>query len=67
MRSIEAVPFFLMVVFVVWYWWKNEKPVWKSVLFSVWTCAVFYLNAPNFLFISEGVELKTSYYNIFTV
>lgn len=64
MSPIEAVPFFAMVIFVAWYWWKNEKPVWKSVMFSVWTCAIFYLNAPNFLFISEKDKLKTAFFYI---
>lgn len=62
--SVEIVLFLIMVIVVAWYWWKNEKPVWKSVLFSVWTYAAFYLNAPNFLSISEGVQLKTPFFSI---
>lgn len=56
---LEITFFILMIIYVSIVWYKNEKPVWKSFVFPLWTCLTFYLNAPNFLVLNDGFEMKT--------
>lgn len=44
-------------------WSKNEKSIWKSFLFTALTCAIFYLNSPNFLSVIEGTKLKNNFFS----
>jgi len=63
-QSIEVAALIAMMVVIAWSWCKNEKSVWKSFLYTVLTCGIFYLNAPNFLSIVKGSELKNEFISL---
>lgn len=60
MSIFEMLVFFIMLVVVAILKYRRNFPAWQSILFSVWTCFVIFLNAPNFLVIIEGTAIKQS-------
>ena len=60
MSIFEMLVFFIMLVVVAVLKYRRNFPAWQSILFSVWTCFVIFLNAPNFLVIIEGTAIKQS-------
>lgn len=60
-QTIEILALIIMMIFVAWSWYKNEKSAWRSLLYTVLTCFIFYLNAPNFLSIMEGTSPKNTF------
>ena len=60
-EAVEIMAVVVMMLIIAWSWYKNENSVWKSLLFTVLTCAIFYLNTPNFLSITEGTKPAKSH------
>ncbi len=65
MNNIFEISFFLIMLFIVGiFWCRRNNDLIQNILLSVWICLVYWLNAPNFLNIIEGTELKKNILNI---
>ena len=65
MNNIFEISFFLIMLFIVGiFWCRRNNDLIQNILLSVWICLVYWLNAPNFLNIIEGTELKKKIFNI---
>ena len=61
-EAVEIITLIVMMFIITWSWYKNENSVWKSLLFTVLTCGIFYLNTPNFLSIVDGTQPRSAFF-----
>lgn len=60
----EIIVLIVMMLIVTYSWRKNDKSAWKSILFTVFSCGVFYFNLPNFMSILDGVQIKYGFFSL---
>ena len=63
-EAVEIITLIVMMFIITWSWYKNENSVWKSLLFTVLTCGIFYLNTPNFLSIVDGTQPRSAFFSV---
>ena len=61
-QIIELLTLILMMIIVAWYWHKHDNNVFKSFLFTFFTCAVYYFNAPNFIIVRNDTEIVNAFF-----
>lgn len=63
-ETIEVIMLVVMLAVVTFFWFENDNSLWKALLFTVFTCGIFYLNIPNFLSVVEGTQVKNIFFSI---
>lgn len=62
--TVEIIALVVMIFVIAYSWYYNEKSVWKSLLYTVLVCGIFYLNIPNFLSIVDGTQPKYTFFSV---
>ena len=60
-QQFESIIVWCTLGFVALFWHESKKPLWKTILFTVWVILVFYINIPLFLTVVDGTKIKYSY------
>lgn len=60
--AVEIIALFVMIFIIAYSWYYNEKHVWKSLLYTVLVCGIFYLNIPNFLSLVADTRPKFTFF-----
>ncbi len=62
--TVEIIALVMMMILIAYSWYRNDKNVWKSLLYTVLVCGIFYLNIPNFLSIVDGTQPKYTFFSL---
>lgn len=63
-RYMGVIVFILMLLIVGLCWCRKSGDWVQSVLLSAWICAVYWLNAPNYLSVIPGTEIQNDFFSI---
>lgn len=63
-RIIEILCFIAMFAVVLWSWFKNDGNIKRTVVYTIWTFAIFWFNTPSFFIGVEGLTPKYALFNI---
>lgn len=61
---MSVIAFMLMLLIVGWCWCRKSGDWVQSVLLSLWICAVYWLNAPNYLSVIPGTEIQSDFFSV---
>lgn len=56
LQTVGLITVVMVMIVIVFLWFKHGNTVIQSILFPIFTFALFYLNAPSFLVVPEGTE-----------
>ena len=55
---LNIIPFILMIVIVFISWFKGSGNAKRTIMYTIWSMAIFWLNIPNLLNVVDGFEIK---------
>ena len=63
-NCIEIFVFISMMIIVLISWFRHNANLRRTIAYTVWTFAIFWINTPNFFYAVEGLNAKYSIFNL---
>ena len=60
--KIISLAIMLLIVFFIWY--KTEGDLKRTIVYTLWTFAIFWINSPSFFVGTDGLKVKNTFVRI---